>query len=103
MGNSNEQSAVKGQFFPILLTIGGFFLFLVVVLLVWNDRRPQTVAFGGKAPEERREILLEQKAREQEVLNKYGWIDQDQGVVRLPVDRAIDLVLEEMNQEEPQN
>ena len=30
----------------------------------------------------------------QQQVNTYGWVDQQQGVVRLPVDRAMDLLLE---------
>lgn len=31
---------------------------------------------------------------EQEILNSYGWVDKHNGVVRLPIDRAMRLVLE---------
>jgi hypothetical protein len=29
---------------------------------------------------------------EDEVLNHYGWVDPDRGVVRIPVERALDIV-----------
>jgi hypothetical protein len=35
-----------------------------------------------------RKMLLE----EDEVLNHYGWVDPDRGIVRLPVERALDIV-----------
>lgn len=38
--------------------------------------------------------LAEFKAAEEEFLSTYGWINRQEGVVRLPVSRAIDLVLE---------
>jgi hypothetical protein len=31
-------------------------------------------------------------AAEDKVLNSYGWVDQSKGVVRIPIDRAIDVV-----------
>jgi len=31
---------------------------------------------------------------EQEILNSYGWVDKRNGVVRIPIDRAMRLVLE---------
>jgi len=34
------------------------------------------------------------RAREAESLATYGWIDEDAGLVRLPIDRAKDLLLE---------
>ncbi len=32
--------------------------------------------------------------REAQVLTTYGWVDKEKGVVRIPIDRAIDLVAE---------
>jgi hypothetical protein len=31
---------------------------------------------------------------QQNLLNSYGWIDRQNGIVRLPVDRAMELLLE---------
>ena len=36
--------------------------------------------------------LEREQAAEQELLHTYGWIDKQAGVVRLPIDRAIDLM-----------
>ena len=33
------------------------------------------------------------RAEEDAVLNNYGWVDKQKGVVRIPIDRAMDLVL----------
>ena len=34
------------------------------------------------------------RAREKERLNSYGWVDEAQGVVRIPIERAMDIVAE---------
>jgi hypothetical protein len=34
------------------------------------------------------------REREESVLNHYGWVDPNRGVVRLPIERALDLVAE---------
>lgn len=34
------------------------------------------------------------RAAETELLNTYGWIDQEAGVVRIPIDRAMELIAE---------
>ena len=39
--------------------------------------------------------LAEHRAKEEELLNSYKVIDKDAGVVRIPIDRAMDLVAEE--------
>ena len=36
--------------------------------------------------------LLKTRAGEEEVLSSYGWVDRKTGVVRIPVDRAIELL-----------
>ena len=33
-------------------------------------------------------------ARDKELLSSYGWVDRPAGVVRIPIDRAIDITLE---------
>jgi hypothetical protein len=42
------------------------------------------------APEDLRRI----RESDQAILNSYGWIDKEQGVVRLPIGRAMDLLAE---------
>lgn len=39
--------------------------------------------------------LLELQAREEALLTSYGWINQDAGIVRIPIDRAMALMAEE--------
>ena len=56
-------------------------------------------ATGFKYPPPRLEILrsealLEVRGREELLLNTYGWVDQKAGVVRIPIERAIDLLVE---------
>jgi hypothetical protein len=52
---------------------------------------------GKLPPEPRLEVtpildLQAMRAAEDQVLGSYGWIDQAHGVVRIPIDRAIDLL-----------
>jgi hypothetical protein len=41
-----------------------------------------------------REDLSELRAREDEILSSYGWVDRNAGVVRIPIDAAMKLTLE---------
>jgi hypothetical protein len=45
--------------------------------------------------EEGRRKLQELRAAEQEELETYGWINRSDGVVRIPVDRAMELLVQE--------
>lgn len=48
--------------------------------------------------ETRRATLKELQKKQAEQAASYGWVDQKAGVVRLPIDRAIDLVVQENSQ-----
>ena len=39
--------------------------------------------------------------KEQEELSKYGWIDQSAGKVRIPIERAMELVIIEAHKKSP--
>ncbi len=36
---------------------------------------------------------LKLRSEEEEVLTTYGWVDKDRGLVRIPIDRAMDLLV----------
>lgn len=61
---------------------------------------PLALAEGERVPPEPRllphpiEQLRELRAREDDVLQTYGWIDRDKGIVRIPIERAMQLVAE---------
>ena len=38
--------------------------------------------------------LIEMQARDREILNSYAWVDRDAGTVRIPIDRAMELIAE---------
>ena len=48
---------------------------------------------GVKTPEERKELLAEHRAKEKAESTTYGWVDQKAGIVRIPIDRAMELVV----------
>jgi hypothetical protein len=48
---------------------------------------------GVLTPAERKALLTENRAKEQAAATSYGWVDQPKGVVRLPIDRAIELTV----------
>ena len=50
---------------------------------------------GVKTPAERKAILAEHRSKEQADGNSYGWVDQKAGIVRLPIDQAMALIVRE--------
>jgi hypothetical protein len=46
--------------------------------------------------------LQEVRTAEDSVLNSYAWVNQDQGVVRIPIERAMDLLVQRKLRSRPQ-
>ncbi len=50
---------------------------------------------GVKTPAERKELLTDHRKKEHDESTSYGWIDEKAGIVRIPIDRAMELVVRE--------
>jgi len=85
------------------------FTVLVCIVLAWclrfliamespGERNP--LAPSNQLPPEPRvevrpwEQIRELRTREEQTLDSYGWVDREKGIVRIPIDRAIDLTME---------
>lgn len=55
---------------------------------------PQTAFPAPRLEEDERGQLNGIRIDEENTLNSYGWVDQKAGVVRIPIDRAMDLIAE---------
>jgi hypothetical protein len=66
------------------------FAWLAKKLYTPHAREVQTIE-GALTPQKRRDLLAEHRKKEAEESTGYAWIDQKAGVVRLPIDRAIEL------------
>lgn len=101
---SDASSAPKGLFIPVVAALGVFAIFLVLVQLA---RRPATpVANATNVPTEeqwkfsaegRKARLNEVRSAAQAQATGYGWVDKGAGVVRLPIDRAMQLTVDDLN------
>lgn len=90
--NSNDTSFLR----PLLAVVGTIAVFAVLVFLAYGlggVDAPEAVVVENKPPS-----AATLRAKDQEVLTSYGWVDNDKGVVRIPVDVARKLVVEELNQ-----
>jgi len=96
-----------GFWVTLLAALGCFVIFLVVLELAYIPQRrmaPQ-VDLSKIPPEEqwkytsagRQAHLDELRAWEKDAATSYAWIDQDKGIVQLPIDRAMVLTLQELN------
>ncbi|MHC4339244.1 MAG: hypothetical protein ACYSX0_03380 [Planctomycetota bacterium] len=79
----------------VLGTLAGVILIFVIL---WIMRRAQPAAEPlpgdpeAKPPEE---ILAEMRTEETEKLTTYGWVDREKGIVRIPIEEAMQKLIEE--------
>ena len=93
--------------FSVIGVFIGVALFLFVVRCTYL-KHPATAAENLPAeqlpedqawratPEARREALSELRAKQEKQLADYGWVDQQKGVVQLPIDKAMELTLKDI-------
>jgi hypothetical protein len=83
-------------------------LFVSKVIFTWMAQRhaaaqvpPLPVAVSAQAPPQPRlqvnapADLHAWRAKEDAQLNSYGWVDRDNGIVRIPINRAMELVAQQ--------
>jgi len=87
----NSQSSNDRSAWPYVLTVLGSFL--IVAALVWAMHRyTQPPPLGAERAAERAKVLGELRAAESDALEHAGWVDKTKGIVRLPVDVALNIV-----------
>jgi hypothetical protein len=77
-------------------SIGIVGTFLLMALLVWAMyyyTRPEPL--GADRVRERHQFLVETREADAQALRDYAWIDQGKGLVRLPIERALELTVRE--------
>jgi len=92
-----------------LIVVVALLQFVVWVMFKYFDSResakvsaeyPRAVSQGDRVPPEPRlqinprEDLQDLRAAEDAILNGYGWVDKNAGIVRIPIDEAMKLTLQ---------
>ena len=96
-----------GFWVTFLAAVGCFAVFLVVLYIAYIPQRRLAPEVGlakippeeqwKYTPEGRQAHFDEMRARELTVATSYAWIDKSKGLVQLPIDRAMELTLQELN------
>jgi len=98
-----HETSGAGFIRPILYGAILFVLALVIVMLAASvvgggqDVKPPSTS-SLKAPALQVDPVADMEAmdaRETQWLNSFGWVDEDAGIVRIPIDRAIELTAEQ--------
>jgi hypothetical protein len=97
MSDSTQTPSSSGSWVTIAAAIGGFAIFALIVLIVYLPKKPDPLPDGVRTPAQRKAALLELRAKEKAAATTYGWVDQPTGVVRIPIDEAVKLTINEIN------
>jgi hypothetical protein len=76
-----------------LAIIASFLILLFLVNTMKKLTAPEPL--GERRAKERIQALQEINAANTEALKSYGWVDKTKGIVQLPIDRAIELTLQQ--------
>ncbi len=96
MSDASSASESNGSFSATLAAaIGGFAIFALILVVAYLPNKAAPAGDGVKTPEQRKAALAELRGKEHASATSYGWVDKDKGVVRLPLDRAIELTIQE--------
>jgi hypothetical protein len=101
------RSVSKVGIVSILVGAAGVFVAGVIQVVVIGTMRPtavprhetQTTAPREISHIQQTQILaapegLDLRARERDQLQRYGWVDRKRGIAAIPIDRAIDILVE---------
>ncbi|MCH8474679.1 MAG: hypothetical protein LAT55_05560 [Opitutales bacterium] len=83
-----------------LAILGALLIMVIVVAFAYLPQRVDTVVGDEMSDEERWELLRSKMDTEERELNSFDWIDHDARVVRLPIDRAMEITVARINANE---
>jgi hypothetical protein len=97
MSDAQAPAGVSSFTATLLAVIGGFAIFLLILLVAYLPKKPEALADGARTPAQRKVALAELQAKELNATTTYGWVDQTKGQVRLPTSDAVELTIVELN------
>jgi hypothetical protein len=98
--NTNPSPSHIRFWAAVIATAGVFAIFIIILLIAYIPRRPDSPGVSTTSeltPAERAARLAEMQAKEKSAATTYGWANPEKTVVRLPLDRAMELTVQELN------
>ena len=99
MNNPINTSPNKDSLGLSILGVAGFLM--IFFIMVWGFRSGQAPVPSDEAMvKERKDRLVEHRAKEEDTMEKYAWLDQPKGIVQISIQRAMEVTLLELQQEQ---
>jgi len=97
MSDRRANPSFLNQFVSGAAILGCFAVFGLLLYLTYLPNRPEGFPVGIVTPVERAARLRDLRSDESYMANRYSWVDQDKGIVRLPIERGMELTLKELS------
>ena len=100
MSNSHDTSSNKSDpgGFKVMVSaigyIGVMLIFMPIVYFSYISNRPSPI--DERIIDERLQTLAEVRANQHNAAANYGWVDRSQGIVRIPIERAMELTVRKL-------
>ena len=78
--------------------IGVFLIFVLILAITYLSSPASSQSAADNA--DRASILANVEAEQIRLVNATEWVNRPEGVVRIPVDRAMDIVVKELREEQ---
>jgi hypothetical protein len=92
--SSNFSFPHRTPVFTALIVIACFASFAWLAKKIYRpEARTVQAVEGVRTPADRKALLNEHRTKEHAAASSYAWVDQPKGVVRLPIERAIELTV----------
>ena len=89
-GQGDPESGVTG----FVIAVGTALVVVTVLVVIAYYRSYTESFFAERVMEQESPALMEMKQAEQERLESYGMADDDSGMARIPVEKAMDMMVE---------
>ena len=87
-----------GVFLRFLLAVALFCAMAALLRLTWESTRPPSI--GAERAKLRKANLAELRSAEEEMLMSYGVVNAEKGIYRMPIDQAVQMMIQEWKQPE---
>lgn len=103
MDNASAHSSLPPEpsdrklLFSAIAWVGVILIFVFIVIIAYVLPQRQSRDYGGALYDDvRTEIRDKVFSSQEQAANAYRWVNQGQGVVRIPIERAKGLIVEEL-------
>ncbi len=88
-----EQDRPDTARIAIIGVVGAVILFIIIVAIQALFYGMERAEQDRKEARERSETVAQVRAEQRQRIGSYGWVDQKKGVVRIPIERAMELLV----------